>query len=65
MAKHHIAVDDHELAVLNYVLSTYETVITNVKYGKRWKKTEAIQDLENLKRTVSSARQTLIFKDKD
>ena len=65
MANHLIKVDDHELEVLKYVLTTYETVITNVKYGKKWKKTEAIQDLENLKLTVRNARQTLKFYDQD
>ena len=62
MAKHHITVDDHELAVLNHIISTYETVITNVKYSN-WNQQEAMQDLANMKLTVSNARQSLIFQD--
>ena len=64
MATHTIKVDDHELAVLNYIISTYETMITNVKYSK-WKQAEAIQDLNNMKLAVSNARQAPIFQDKD
>jgi ATP phosphoribosyltransferase len=56
VATHLIKVDDHELAVLNHIISTYETVITNVKYSK-WSKTEALQDLANMKVTVSKAQQ--------
>ena len=64
MATHTINVDDHELAVLKYILTTYETMITNVKYSK-WKQAEAIQDLNNMKLAVSNARQAPIFQDKD
>ena len=62
MATHTIKVDDHELEVLKYILKTYETMITNVKYGK-WKQKEAIQDLNAMKLAVSNARQSLIFQD--
>jgi ATP phosphoribosyltransferase len=61
---HLIKVDEHELAVLNHIISTYETVITNVKYSK-WSKTEALQDLANIKLTVSSAQKTLKFRDQE
>lgn len=60
MATHLIKVDDHELAVLNHIISTYETVITKVKYSK-WNRDDALRDLANMKLTVSSARQTLKF----
>lgn len=60
MANHIIKVDDHELEVLKYILKTYETMITKVKYRK-WNRDEAFKDLANMKLAVSNARQTLKF----
>lgn len=62
MPKHTITVSDHELEVLKYILTTYETMITNVKYRK-WKQQEAIQDLNAMKLAVSKSRQAPVFQD--
>lgn len=64
MATHNITVTDHELEVLKYILTTYETVITKVKYRK-WNRDDALRDLDDMKLAVSNARQTLIFQDQN
>ena len=62
MATHTIEVTAHELEVLNHILKTYETVLTNVKYRK-WKRDEAFADLANMKLAVSKSRQVPVFRD--